>query len=116
MKSLLKLSYRAARAGMGSFAPFELNFAITYLCNSRCKPCNIWKIKTKDEFSLEEIKEIAKNIKFIHWIRLTGGEPFLRKDYVDIVKVLDEQLDLYLLTTPTNALLPDLVEKKLEKS
>lgn len=114
MKPLLKLVYKVAKTNLGVFCPFELNFAITYMCNSRCKTCNIWKIKTKNELDLQEIKKIAKNIKFIHWIRLTGGEPFLRKDYVDIAKVLDEELDLYLLTTQTNSLVPSLTEKKVK--
>ncbi|MEM5831424.1 MAG: radical SAM protein [Candidatus Aenigmatarchaeota archaeon] len=111
----LKLFYRILKTNFGIFNPFELNFAVTYLCNSRCKTCNIWKIKSKNELSLEEIKNFAKKIKFIHWLRLTGGEPFLRKDYVEIVKTLDEELDLYLLTTPTNGLIPNLIEEKIER-
>ncbi|MEM5855523.1 MAG: SPASM domain-containing protein, partial [Candidatus Aenigmatarchaeota archaeon] len=35
--------------------------------------------------------------------------------YVEIVKTLDEELDLYLLTTPTNGLIPNLIEEKIER-
>lgn len=114
MKSVTKLLYRIIKTSLGGFNPFELNFAITYLCNSRCKTCNIWKTRSTNEMKLDEIEKFAKKIKFIHWLRITGGEPFLRKDYVDVVKILNKELDLYLLTTPTNALLPDIIEKKVK--
>jgi len=64
---------------------------------------------------LTEIERFAKNARFVHWLRLTGGEPFLRKDYVDIVRVFVSNLDLYLLTTPTNALLPPIVSTAVKK-
>lgn len=115
MKNLLKLSYKLMKTSLGAFSPFELNFAITYRCNSKCKTCNIWRLRPKNELSLEEIKRFVKNIKFIHWIRLTGGEPFLRNDYTNIVKNMNERLDLYLLTTPTNGLLPSLIEKRVKE-
>jgi len=98
------------------FNPYEVNFAITYKCNSCCKTCSIWKIKPNNELSLKEIEKFAEKNKFINWMRLTGGEPFLRKDYVDIVKVLNENLPyLYFLSTPTNSLLGDLVVKKVKE-
>jgi MoaA/NifB/PqqE/SkfB family radical SAM enzyme len=102
--SLVKLASDIVLANCGFFTPFQLNFAITYKCSSRCKTCNIWKTKSKDELTTSEIKKIAEKSKFIHWLRLTGGEPFLRKDYVKIVEIFYKNLNLYILTTPTNAL------------
>jgi len=111
----LKLAFKVFSTSLGFFNPFELNFAITYKCNSRCEICNIWKEKRTDELTIEEIEKFSKKINFIHWIRLTGGEPFLRKDYVNIVKTLNENLsDLYLITTPTNGLLLDLIYEKVK--
>ena len=111
----LRLAFKVFSTSLGFFNPFELNFAITYKCNSRCEICNIWKEKRTDELTIEEIEKFSKKINFIHWIRLTGGEPFLRKDYVNIVKTLNENLsDLYLITTPTNGLLLDLIYEKVK--
>jgi len=114
--AILKLASKILATNLGMFMPYELNFAITYRCISHCRICNIWKRKPKGELTLEEIKKIAKNASFIHWLRLTGGEPFLRKDYVDIVKTFNKHLDLFFLTSPTNGLLPDLVEKQIAKT
>lgn len=114
--SNLKFFKKILTTNLGFFDPYELNFAITYRCNSRCTICNIWREKSENELSLDEIEKITEKIDFIHWVRLTGGEPFLRKDYVQIVKVFKKNLpDLFILTTPTNGLTPDLILEKVKQ-
>lgn len=114
--SFLKLGLKVFSTNFGFFNPYELNFAITYKCNSRCKTCNIWKIRSENELSIKEIEKFSQQIKFINWIRLTGGEPFLRDDYEDIVKLLNFSIPhFFLLTTPTNGLLPNLIYGKVKK-
>lgn len=108
------MGFKILLTNLGFFNPYELNFAITYKCNSRCKICNIWKKIPKNELTLNEIKKITENLSFIHWVRLTGGEPFLREDYVDIVKLFNKNLNLFLLTTPTNGLIPNMICEKIE--
>ncbi len=105
----LRLLKRIFQTSFNIFAPYELNFAITYRCNAKCKTCNIWKTSC-EELSLREIQILAKKNRFIAWLRLTGGEPFLRSDYVEIVKAFKH---VALLSTPTNALLPEIVEKNV---
>jgi len=115
MRALLKLGAKVLSTNLGVFNPYELNFAITYRCNSRCRTCGIWKLKAKvgNEMTIDEIKKFAAKIKFVHWIRLTGGEPFLRSDYVEIVRTLNNNLDLFMLTTPTNGTMPKLIYEKV---
>lgn len=113
----IKLASKILLTNLGFFCPFELNFAITYKCNSRCKICKIWQKKHENELSLEEIKKITKKIDFVQWVRLTGGEPFLREDYIEVVKAFDKNLpNLILLSTPTNALTPNVIYKKVEQT
>lgn len=66
-------------------APRDASIILTYRCPMRCKMCNIWKNPTdKDtELKAEELKKLP-HLKFIN---LTGGEPFVREDLVDIVDV-----------------------------
>jgi len=97
--------------------PYKLNFAITYWCQSRCMTCNIWQIRPKGELSLDEIKQFAKKNDYFKWIELTGGEPFLRSDIVEIARAFAEtSKDLYVLTMPTNSLCGrEMVLDKLRK-
>lgn len=116
---MLKLGYKYILANMGIYQryPINLNFAITYNCNSRCNLCSIWKIKPKNELKLAEIEKIARNAPFIYSLKITGGEPFIRKDYVDIVRAFHKNLpNLCMLSTPTNALAPDMVYEKVKET
>ena len=65
--------------------PTDASIILTYRCPMRCVMCNIWKNPTdKDkELKAEELKKLP-HLKFIN---LTGGEPFVREDLVDIVDV-----------------------------
>jgi MoaA/NifB/PqqE/SkfB family radical SAM enzyme len=106
-----KLAARAAKANIGRLAfPFKLTFCITYWCNYRCKTCNIWHMKPKDELSLVEIQSFFRRSNRFSWIDLTGGEVSLRKDFVDICEsVLTNCRDLVLLHYPSNGYLTDQV-------
>lgn len=97
--------------------PYKINFCITYWCQSRCLTCNIWQMKPKGELSIDEVREFVKKNPYFKWVELTGGEPFLRSDIVEIAKAFKENSkELYILTMPTNSLCnQDMVEKKLRE-
>jgi MoaA/NifB/PqqE/SkfB family radical SAM enzyme len=105
-RRLLGLAYEAAMSNFGSLeCPYKLTFSVTYLCQSRCKTCNIWQIKPRDELGLAEVKEFASKNRGFRWIEITGGEPFLRSDIVEIVRAFwDSSAGLYVVTMPTNSL------------
>ncbi len=92
--------------------PYKLNFAVTYKCNSRCLTCDVWKIYRessigiKNELSLSEIECVFKNMpRCLTWLSLTGGEPFLREDFQEIVfAAINHIKGLSLLGFPTNGL------------
>ena len=75
-----------------SFPYFRIS--ITDVCNFKCGYClpnGYQKSENKKEFlSLEEIKRIGKAISELGVckIRLTGGEPTVRKDFVEIIENL----------------------------
>lgn len=72
-------------------APFYLHFYVTERCNLRCKMCNIWKRKSP-EMTLGEIEQCVRVLKKlkVQNIVLTGGEPLLRPDISDIVKLFND--------------------------
>jgi MoaA/NifB/PqqE/SkfB family radical SAM enzyme len=97
--------------------PYKLNFSVTYMCQSRCQTCNIWQIMPKNELTLDEIRKFAEKNTSFRWIELTGGEPFLRSDIVEIARTFAENSkNLYILTMPTNSLCnSDMVFRRLEE-
>lgn len=74
---------------MFQYKDWHLRFAITGKCNFRCKYCNTQgKTEFLQDMPFEEVKQIlqatyANGVKRVHF---TGGEPFIRKDILEILK------------------------------
>lgn len=65
--------------------PTDASIIVTYRCPMHCQMCNIWANPTRadEELRPEELKWLPR-LKFIN---ITGGEPFVRDDLDDIVRV-----------------------------
>jgi len=110
------ISYKLFRIfGFPKQFPINLTLGLTYKCNSKCKTCNIWKRKISDgELSLEEFKKIFKKIgkEKIYLLILTGGEPFLNKDIVEICSYAEKYCKPKSIVIPTNAILGGFIIEK----
>ena len=88
-----------------------LRISVTDLCNLRCRYCmpegGIDKTLHEEILSVEETIEIAKNFVDlgINKIRLTGGEPLVRKGILDIVKGIGGLDGVRDISMTTNGLL-----------
>jgi len=81
-----------------------LRISLTDLCNLKCKYCCSSKEIKVDHSALLSIEEYIKIVKAfnklgITKVRLTGGEPLLKKGIVDLVKELSTFIDNISLTT-----------------
>jgi MoaA/NifB/PqqE/SkfB family radical SAM enzyme len=92
----------------------KANISVTNRCNLRCRTCNIWRTYERapqladKELRTEDYVSFFDNYDFWNWISLTGGEPFLRKDLVDIVSAAYERCKgLHTVSIPTNGYLTD---------
>jgi MoaA/NifB/PqqE/SkfB family radical SAM enzyme len=107
------------RFGWPKVLPSFVTFSVNNYCNQRCKTCNIWKYnpveEKKKELRLDEIEKIFSKIPKIFWLTITGGEPFLRDDLVEIVKIAYEKSKINVLTITTNGSMPELIEKNVKK-
>ncbi len=107
--------------GIPKVTPKVINIFITFLCNSKCRTCNIWKIyqddkqKLNQELKTEEIKRIIMNaLNFdVHYISITGGDPFLRSDATEILSIIGNNFKV--AGTVTNGLASDLIYDKTKK-
>jgi radical SAM protein with 4Fe4S-binding SPASM domain len=74
-------------------APFIVDLNITSRCNLKCSFCYADALNHKDlnELSLIEIRELFNifDDMNIHIVRLSGGEPSTRSDFLDILKLAD---------------------------
>lgn len=111
MRPYVALAAKAAKANVTRLDfPMKLTFCITYWCNYKCTTCNIWKMKPRDEMTLDEIRRFFAVSNRFSWIDVTGGEISLRKDFVDICEVITSECkDLLLLHYPTNGYLTEQV-------
>ncbi|MGD8948771.1 MAG: radical SAM protein [Desulfobacterales bacterium] len=124
LKELLPkmMRYRLARRGILSpGSPFNLTFSITNICQSKCKTCNIWELydkqpeKRNDELSLEEINKIFHSMGHVYVFNISGGEPFLRTDLVEVIASACKHLAPGVVHIPTNALAKTQIENKTKE-
>jgi MoaA/NifB/PqqE/SkfB family radical SAM enzyme len=87
--------------------PIYLIFGVTNACNSRCLTCFNWQLTDaeKDELSLDEIEKIVASMPHtLLTLVLTGGEVFLRRDLLDIIRIFEKHVDPQFLAIPTNGI------------
>jgi radical SAM protein with 4Fe4S-binding SPASM domain len=90
--------------------PREAVVAVTYRCNSRCSMCNIWKADDHDEMDPKEYAKLPRSLKTIN---VTGGEPFLRKDLTEVMKVIHGVAPDARIVFSTNGFLTDVILAKV---
>jgi len=98
-------------------APTVLIFNVSYKCDSKCVMCNSWKMPYHDDLSTEEYRETFKSPLFesIEYVGVTGGEPTLRKDMVELVRIMSERMPrLRKMTLNTNGFVTERVVPVLD--
>ena len=114
---------RNAKALRSYLDPRQVGYLILYVtnrCNFRCKFCfyaeEIGKGQKPDEMTLEELTKVSKRIGPLLQLSLTGGEPFLRKDFDEITAAFIDNAAARYITIPTNASMPEVMVRYLEKT
>ena len=97
-----------------------IRLSITDVCNFKCGYClpNGYQKDKNDNIkflSSEEIEKLAKGLSElgVSKIRLTGGEPTVRKDFFDIVKILKNKSGIEKTVITTNGYRLDQIAEKL---
>ena len=81
--------------------PNMCTFIVTWRCNLRCFMCDVWKKTDHDDMSVDEIRHVFKQIPHLDSLRITGGEPFLRRDLTDITRAILEETNPTVLHVTT---------------
>ena len=100
-----------------------IRLSVTDVCNFKCGYClpNGYQIDKSDNrkfLQLDEIKRLAKALSElgVNKIRLTGGEPTVRKDFFDIVKTIKENSGIKKTVITTNGYHLDKIAYKIKES
>ena len=97
-------------------APLPLNVTVSllYSCNSRCQTCNVYEKRVKN-FTVEEYRKTFTSLgEAPYWFTMSGGEPFLRKDIVDICRAAYEICKPGIINIPTNGSLYNVIPERVE--
>lgn len=100
---------KKAAAGR-AFPPLRLAFVITHRCNLKCAWCMVTDPRTKktwdaeNELSPREIEDTMRQTPWYCMVTITGGEPFIRRDIVDILSRASALRPTHLVT---NGTMPD---------
>jgi radical SAM protein with 4Fe4S-binding SPASM domain len=75
----------------------EAAIITTYRCNSKCQMCNTWKFPTekREEFEPSLLDKLPR----LSFCNVTGGEPFLRDDIEEIVRLLRKRARRLVIST-----------------
>ncbi|MBD1148326.1 MAG: GTP 3',8-cyclase MoaA [Pelagibacteraceae bacterium TMED201] len=86
-----------------------IRMSITEVCNFKCGYClpNGYQADKSDNrkfLNIDEIRRLAKGFSElgVQKIRLTGGEPTVRKDFYEIVKILKNETSIKKIVITTN--------------
>jgi len=94
--------------------PLEGKIDLTYRCNNHCLHCWLWlgenAPEQKEELSIEEIRRIADEARSMgcrNW-SISGGEPMLRPDFLEIFDYLTAKSINYSINTNGTLITPQI--------
>lgn len=95
-----------SRARMDN-SPRLITHTVTFRCNARCIMCDSWKMSGDGDLSLAEIEEVYRQLPAMDAVRLTGGEPFVRNDLSEILRLVERYLQPLWVHITSNGFLTD---------
>jgi len=90
----------------------DLSVILTYRCDSRCSMCYVWKNPTHPDYEVD-IKTLHKLPGGFDYLNITGGEPTLRKDLMEVCDLLYPKTKK--LEISTNGLHIEILESIVKK-
>lgn len=89
---------------------------VTSRCNSKCRTCFYAQEKqTGADLTFDEIRRLSETAPTFDKLWLSGGEPFLREDLVDLIALFHKNNGIQSINLPTNGLLGERIEAEVAR-
>jgi MoaA/NifB/PqqE/SkfB family radical SAM enzyme len=109
----LRLSRVAHSSVDGGTPPFLVLF-INSICNLTCDHCFYWRdLNQRNDLTFDEIRRLSEDLGPIENLNLSGGEPFIRKEFAEIVRTFVRNNGVKQVYVPTNGYFTERTEKAL---
>jgi MoaA/NifB/PqqE/SkfB family radical SAM enzyme len=85
---------------------------VTSKCNSKCRTCFYADdLNQQNDLTFEQIMRISETAPRFDKLWISGGEPFLRERFTEIIESFYRNNGITTVNLPTNGLLPERIEK-----
>lgn len=87
--------------------PFLILF-INSTCNQTCEHCFYWRnLNRRDDLTVDEMTRLSESLGPIENLNLSGGEPFIRKEFAQICRTFIRNNGVREIYVPTNGTMLD---------
>lgn len=98
----IRLTRQALQTEPQQTPPFLILF-INSICNLKCEHCFYWaSLNRRDDLTFDEISKLSAELGPIDNLNLSGGEPFLRKEFAEICRMFIRSNGVRQIYVPTN--------------
>jgi MoaA/NifB/PqqE/SkfB family radical SAM enzyme len=95
--------------------PFLILF-VNSTCNQTCEHCFYWRnLNRRDDLTIDEIRRLSESLGRIENLNLSGGEPFIRKEFAEICRTFIRNNGVREIYVPTNGTMLDRTVASLEE-
>src|SRR5262245_52905591 len=102
IKRHTELSIKAANYTERQTPPFMIVF-INSICNLTCEHCFYWQnLNQRDDLKFEEFERLSLELGDFENLNLSGGEPFIRKEFGEICTLFIKNNNVQNIYVPTN--------------
>lgn len=116
MKKMLKKFINGLKRPLTKTHLNQFIFFVTSKCNLKCEHCFNWRqLNSHDDLNFSEIQKISQNLPPFNLLLLSGGEPFLRKNLPQIIRLFFTNNKISFVGIPTNGTLCKTIASQVEK-
>jgi MoaA/NifB/PqqE/SkfB family radical SAM enzyme len=120
--NMLQRASRHVRLMRRTLAPLErpgtppfLILFINSTCNQTCEHCFYWRnLNRRDDLTVDEMRALSASLGPIDTLNLSGGEPFIRKEFAEICRFFIRTNGVRQIYVPTNGSMLDRTIRALE--